>query len=194
MLEELESLVEDGKILLIEGESGAGKTLLACALAIEKAEEGKKCLYLSFLNIELLKKGLENFFGKRLENVLGKNFVFGQLELGGEGEFFEDIEFALENFSPQLIVVDPVHPSLSPGAFRDICSVLKSKNIAGIFCSMKKEELHGIADYVLCITAERVKGNIKREIVVKSKYPEKGKTYSFSIIPGGIFVERERKF
>ncbi len=194
MIEKFKTLVDKKKILLIEGESGAGKTLLASFIVLEKMKEGKKCLFLSFLNTELLKKGLKEFFGEEFEKAVGKNLIFGQLDLGNEKDFFEDVEFALKNFNPDILVIDPLHPSLTPGELMDICNLLRAKNVAGIFCSTKREELHAVADYVLYIVFERVKGDMKREIVLKCKEKRKEETYSLSIIPGKIIIESHEAY
>ena len=188
MVERLKNLINYPSRILITGASGCGKSLLATSFILNFAKENKKCFIVSFLNKDLLVTGLKKTFPET-KNFLGKNIFLAHIEPKNETEFFEDIEYVILNFKPQVILVDPLYPEISRGVFYDICKILENRKITGIFCYSNALYIYGLVDYVIEIFMERKSGKIKREIVIKSRKGDVNKSFVFTLKEGKVFLE-----
>ncbi len=182
-MSKLANYIENEHTILIEGPTGTGKTSLAIDIAVEKAKTGKKVFYITISRTEHLKEHMINLFPEA-ENLLGKNIFLGQIEPRNEEEFIEDVEYVIKNFSPDVLIIDPIYPDIDLYIFKDLCDLLKDMEKEIIFCSYLNRDLHPLVDVVIEIVGDKN----KKEIVVKRKRGEE-KTFNFSIKDGKIFVE-----
>ncbi len=188
MVERLKNIITFPSKVLITGVSGSGKTLLGINLLLSLAKTGKKCLIISYLQKELFIDGVKNFCPE-ISEFLGKNIFFGHIGPKNEDDFLEDIEYALSNLRPEVILVDPLYPDIGEGVFHDICKLLENRNISGIFCYPEAKYLYHLVDYVIELSMERIGGKIKRELTLKSRSGNAERTYSFRIENGEVILE-----
>ena len=188
MIEEFKMLINEPANILIQGPAGAGKSVLAMKILTEEAKKEKRCVLLSFLQGSLIINGMKNLFPE-LEELLGKYIFLGYIQPVSEEEFLEDVEYAVRNLRPQVILIDPLYPGISKEVFRDVCTMLKALEITGIFCYKNKSELSSAADYVIEISMERIGDKIKRSLIVKSSDRKIEKVYSFGIIENKVLLE-----
>lgn len=188
MVERLKNLIEYPARILITGAPGSGKSLLAMNLILNLAEENKRCLVISYLQRHLIIEGFKKIYPD-LENILGKNIFFGHIEPRDEDDFFEDIEYAVLNLEPEVILVDPLYPDIGEGVFHDICKILETKKITGIFCYSNGKYLYGLVDYIIEISMNRIGGKIKRELVLRSRAGDIDRSFTLTLKEGNVILE-----
>lgn len=188
MPERLKNLIQYPARILITGNAGAGKSTLAINFILNFAKENKKCLIISYLQKELFFEGIKKMHPE-IKNFLGKKVFFGHIEPRTEEEFLEDIMYSISNFSLDVLLIDPLYPDIDKGVLHDICKLLEKKNITGIFCYPKGEHLYGLVDYVINISMEREKGNIKRVLTITSRKGDVNKTFALSLENGNVLLE-----
>jgi KaiC/GvpD/RAD55 family RecA-like ATPase len=192
MVTKLEEITQNPNLLLIEGPSGAGKTLLSLKFVLEAAKMGKRCFFVSLLPTKNLIEGAKTFFPD-LSELFGKKVFFGYVEPRTEEELLEDVEYVLKSFAPKCIVIDPLLPDMDTFIFKEICDMLRMCKITGIFCSAIAHELEPFVDFVIEIKMARIKDKIQRELILRSKNPSEEKHYNLQISENSLTIEPSRK-
>ncbi len=177
----------DFDVVLVEGPSGAGKTLLVLDIMREKAKEGKKSFYLTHVPIDLIKEQINKFYPDSKE-YLGKTIFFGHIEPENEEEFIDDVEYVLKNFSPDVIILDPLYPDFDPYLLKELMDLFRHVRKELIICSYKDPDYERLSDVVVEIKMEKIGDKIKREIYVKKKREDE-KIFSLVIENDSIFIE-----
>jgi len=135
-----------GSTILVSGAAGSGKTSLAAYFAQAACQRGEKCLYYAY---EESKSQIErNMHSIGLE--MGKWFKKGLLRLVATRPAIHGLEMhlammheAVNEFQPQVVVIDPISDLISLGSVRQVNAMLtrlidflKSKQISVMMTSL----------------------------------------------------------
>jgi circadian clock protein KaiC len=135
-----------GSTILVSGTSGTGKTSIAASLVQAAARRGDKCMYFAFeespdqliRNMRSIGVDLQPSVRKGLLRIeAARPSLFG-LEMHLASTFR-----AVEEFSPQVVVVDPITDFISLGSVHEVRSMmtrlvdyLKSRGITALMTSL----------------------------------------------------------
>lgn len=114
-------LLEEGNVLVIAGNPGAGKTTLASSICHANAVRGERCLYISFQ--EPRRKLFRNMarLGMRLEGLERRGLArFVHLPLTSDvEEVASSITDLVNRFKPSVLVIDSINPLMGFIATRE---------------------------------------------------------------------------
>ncbi len=172
-----------GSSVLISGDSGTGKTSIACSLANSVCEKGEKCLYFTFEESpdQIIRDVLS--IGVDLEPWVKKNLLrinaIRSMQFGLELHLAR-MQQAVDEFKPTVVIIDPISTLLSVGDPADVKSVvtrftdfLKNMKIVGLFThlthntgstELTETEISSIMD--VWIIVRHVEANAERNRVI----------------------------
>lgn len=203
--------VRRGSSVLIAGETGTGKTTLACTIARAVAEAGERALYISFEESAGALVDSMAATGVSLEGAIDSgNFVLltAMPEAMGTEEQLFRIVGLLDEHDPSLLVLDAITATLRMGseqaAFDLLVRVLTETKKRGATCVYISQTTRGgldglvpyrgvssLIDTILILRYVTVHSTLKREILVlKNRGASHSRRYHrFEIGERGIEIE-----